>query len=193
MVADPVVELVIVGTPGTAGSKSAFPIKAADGHIVRINMVEKDPQHVKRNWRSQIIDQVRTAYACDCAVPGCAALRPPFPLDEALVASMVFTVKKPVSAPKTVRSWPSARPDTIKYTRATEDALTAAGLLKDDARIVRYVELAKVYPGEDPGALPTPGARIRLWRMAELTTWQRDALSTDAVDLTMFDLMTPGR
>lgn len=187
---DPVLRLVVHGTPGTAGSKSAFPVWRTDPDgrkvLVRINQVEKDRQYVKRDWRSAIVDAARAVIACGCPDPNCTALREPFPLDEALTASLVFTVRKPSSAPKTTRSWPTARPDLIKYTRAFEDALQAAGVFKEDARIVRYRDLAKVYPREDLAALDVPGAVFTLWRVATLVDWQRAAVTT-AADLTLFE------
>jgi Holliday junction resolvase RusA-like endonuclease len=49
--------------------------------------------------------------------------------------------------------------------RSTEDALTDAGLIADDARIVEFERLAKVYPSEDPESLGVPGARIEIRRI----------------------------
>lgn len=188
---DPVLRLVVYGTPGTAGSKSAFPI-VRDGKFVRTVIAEKDKQHVKRNWRASIVDAARLQIAVHTNTPDCVHLLDPFPLDEPLTASLVFTVKKPQAAPKLARSWPTARPDLLKYARAFEDALTAAGVLKDDARIVRYRDLAKVYPREDPDALDAPGAVFTLWRTAQLVDWQRTAVITGEPDVpTLFSPLNP--
>jgi hypothetical protein len=75
---------------------------------------------------------------------------------------MVFTVQKPKSAPKTRRTWPDKKPDLSKLVRSTEDAITDAGLWADDARVVEYARLAKVYPGEDPMALSSPGVWVAI-------------------------------
>lgn len=75
---------------------------------------------------------------------------------------MVFTLPKPLSAPKRRRTWPDKKPDLSKILRSTEDALTDSGIIRDDARIVSYSRLEKVYPGEDPEALEAPGVRITL-------------------------------
>jgi crossover junction endodeoxyribonuclease RusA len=88
-------------------------------------------------------------------------------LDGPLQAQMVFTLHKPVSAPKRRRTWPDRYPDLSKLIRSTEDALTDAGAWADDARVVRYVDTGKVFPGEDPDALPVPGAVIRVWQVTE--------------------------
>lgn len=101
-------------------------------------------------WREAIV------YAAREAMAGRPALVGPVVLD------MVFTLKKPVSAPKKRRVWPSTKPDLSKLARSTEDALTTAGVYEDDARIVEYGRLAKVFPGEDPAALDVPGVRITI-------------------------------
>lgn len=89
------------------------------------------------------------------------------PLDGPLLVRMVFTVPKPKSAPKTRTTWPDRMPDLSKLCRATEDALTDAGVWADDARVVGYGRLAKVYPGEDPEALEAPGVRVEITRLGE--------------------------
>lgn len=83
-----------------------------------------------------------------------------YPIDAPLIVRMVFTMPKPASSPKRRRTWPSRIPDLSKLIRSTEDALTAAGVWRDDARVVEYERTAKVFPGEDPEALDAPGVRI---------------------------------
>ena len=90
------------------------------------------------------------------------AIAPAAPLDGPLSVRMVFTVAKPKSAPKRRRTWPATMPDLSKLARSTEDALTSAGIWADDARVVEYTRLAKVFPGEDPEALDVPGVRIEV-------------------------------
>lgn len=171
MTDDPVLRLVIHGRPATAGSKSSFPIYKGRGpdrvFTGRVATAEQDTGGHKKSWRRAVTEAATAAIRCDCPEPGCTALRLGYPLDEALVLSMVFTVAKPTSAPKTITTYPVARPDALKYARATEDSLTDAGVWKDDARVVEYGRLAKVYPGEDPAALPTPGAIVMIWRRSQ--------------------------
>lgn len=90
-------------------------------------------------------------------------------LDGPLWVSMVFTLKKPKSAPKRKRTWPATKPDLSKLARSTEDALTDSGVWADDARVVEYLRLAKVYPGEDRDALDRPGCLITI--MTEAEAW----------------------
>jgi len=88
-------------------------------------------------------------------------------LDGPLWVSMIFTIKKPKSAPKRKRTWPATKPDLSKLARSTEDAISDSGVWADDARVVEYLRLAKVYPGEDPDALDRPGCLIRIMTQAE--------------------------
>lgn len=88
-------------------------------------------------------------------------------LDGPLRADIVFTVQKPKSAPKTRRTWPVTRSsgDLDKLLRSTFDALSDAGVIKDDSCIV-YVCAGKRFPG-DPGTLDEPGATIRISRYVD--------------------------
>jgi Holliday junction resolvase RusA-like endonuclease len=82
---------------------------------------------------------------------------------------------KPTSAPKTRRTWPDKKPDVSKLARSTEDAISDAGLWVDDARVVEYGRLAKVFPGEDRDALQSPGVIVRIQRMADVQQQQLEA------------------
>lgn len=150
---------VIHGVPAPGGSKNAFVLRRKDGSIVTrangspvVNVVDDSKRN--KSWRQAVVETVR-----DDIAPG-GDLLYGYPLDIAIELSVVFTVPKP----KTVkRAWPTVKPDVLKLLRSTEDALKDAGLIKDDAQIWQYRRLAKVYPGTDPMALPTPGAVIYLW------------------------------
>ena len=85
----------------------------------------------------------------------------PFPLDVPLRVCMTFTLPKPGSEPKRKQSWPMRKPDGSKLQRSTEDALTDAGLIRDDARIVEWGG-AKRYPNEGLNSLDRPGCVITI-------------------------------
>jgi len=141
----PMFELVAYGRPAPQGSK-----RYVGGGV----MVESS-RHV-RPWRDDVRDAARAVLD----------ERPDWaPLDQPLLVSMVFTVRKPASAPKRKQTWPDRMPDLSKLCRSTEDALTTAGVWRDDARVVGYSRLAKVYPGEDQDALGSPGVRIVIWAL----------------------------
>ena len=74
-------------------------------------------------------------------------------------AEITFTMPRPKSAK--AGAVPATRPDLSKLVRSTEDALTDVGAWEDDARVVECLA-RKVYPGEHPDALATPGAVIRI-------------------------------
>jgi Holliday junction resolvase RusA-like endonuclease len=140
-----VLEFDVYGRPAPQGSKR---------HVGKGVMVESS-RHVKP-WR----DDVKAAAE--------QALPPDWkPLDGPLAAVMVFTLPKPLSAPRRRLTWPHRTPDVSKLVRSTEDALTAAGVWTDDARVVEYLRVAKVYPGEDSFALDRPGARITIITITE--------------------------
>lgn len=147
--------IVVYGTPGPQGSKT-FKGRSRTGKAIMIESSKK-----VQPWRERVHAAALTALA---ALP---ELRNVFPLDGPIAGRFVFTLRKPLSAPKRRRTWPITYPDTSKLLRSTEDALTTAGVWVDDARLVELDRLAKVYPGEDPEALDRPGALIVLRQVTE--------------------------
>lgn len=136
-----VAHLVIYGRPAPQGSKRFVGMRGGRGVMV-------ESSKAVRPWRELVH---AAAVQARCGRP---------PLDGPLSLRMVFTVPKPASAPKRRRTLPHRMPDLSKLARSTEDALVSAGLIADDARIVEYARLAKVYPNEDAEALEAPGVRI---------------------------------
>lgn len=143
------VELVAYGMPGPQGSKRGFAIKRGGKYTGAVAMKESSADKVN-TWRSDVV------------AAGLDAMAGAPPLEGPLIVSMTFTLPKPKSAPKTRRTWPMKYPDLSKLARSTEDALTTAGVWRDDAQVIRYSDLAKVFPGEDPLSLPLPGVRIKI-------------------------------
>lgn len=141
------ITFVVMGLPAPQGSKSFLGVRGGRGILV-----ESAAAGVKA-WRARVVAAALWA-------------RQPAPLDGPLEAQIVFTVPKPRRAPIGRRTYPCTRPDLSKLLRATEDALTDARLIADDARIVEFSRLAKVYPNEDPQALEAPGARITVATVA---------------------------
>ena len=119
-------------------------------------MVEMSP-HVG-NWREDVRAACLSAIG-DGVFASIVGDAPLIPLDVPLRIRMVFTLPKPASAPKRRQTWPMRTPDLSKLVRSTEDAITSAGLWRDDARVVECWS-AKRYPGEGEDALPVPGCRI---------------------------------
>ena len=145
------IEVVVYGNPAPQGSKKFVGLSKTGRGL----MVESSKK--VKPWRMDV-----KAAAEAVALHAMHTL----PLDGPLVVSMVFTMPKPASAPKRRTTWPDKKPDLSKLVRSTEDALTDAGLWVDDARVVEYSRLAKVFPGEDPQAMASPGVRITVRRWA---------------------------
>ncbi len=155
------ITIVVHGTPAPQGSKRAIVHKSTGRAVVMESSKKVKP------WRSAVVDRAVGAREQQ----GLAGLLPE-PLDGPLVADMVFTLARPKSHYRTGKNAhllrgdapvrPEGTPDLSKLARSTEDALTDAGVWRDDARVVEYGRLAKVYAGEDPDALDTPGAVIRV-------------------------------
>lgn len=136
------ISIIVYGIPGPQGSKKAVG-RDSKGRAILVESSAK-----VKPWRELV------HYAGIRARGGAA------PLDCPLSVRMVFTMPKPQGAPKLRRTYPMRTPDLSKLCRSTEDALTTSGIWRDDARVVNYSRLAKVYPGEDPEALEAPGVRI---------------------------------
>ena len=154
------IEVIVYGCPAPQGSKK-FVGTTKTGRGLMVESSKK-----VKPWRMDVKAaalQVRE---------GLAMLAP---IDGPLSVSMVFTLPKPASAPKTRRTWPDKKPDVSKLARSTEDALSDAGLWVDDARVVEYTRLAKVFPGEDPQALSSPGVRIQIKRADRLESLPMEA------------------
>lgn len=139
------ITLEVWGLPGPQGSKRFMGVQGGRGRLVESSK-KVAPWREAVKWAA--IEAMRHAGRVT--------------LDGPLWASMVFTLPKPKSAPKLRRTWPDRLPDLSKLVRSTEDALTDAGLWADDARVVEYRRVAKVFPGEDDDALDRPGVLIRV-------------------------------
>ncbi len=143
--------IIVYGSPAPQGSKSFKGM--AGGHAI----LQESSKAVKP-WREAVKhaalavlenDSLSIERHCNGAIPGAVAVE------------MIFTMKKPKSAPKTRKTWPDRWPDLSKLVRSTEDALTDAGVWEDDARVVScYAQ--KVFPGEGQHALPSPGVVIMI-------------------------------
>lgn len=141
--------IIVYGTPAPQGSKR---------HVGNGVMVESS-KHV-RPWREAVKAAVRDTVEIEQ------------PFDFPLIVDMIFTFRRPAGHWRTGRNAgrlrdsapprPDRMPDLSKLARSTEDAITDAGVWVDDARVVEYGRLAKVYANEDADALNAPGAVIRI-------------------------------
>lgn len=144
------IRLVVRGTPAPQGSKSFKGLSKKTGQAILVESSKK-----VRPWRQD----VKAAAEAWKSAAGAA------PIDGPVVVRMTFTLPKPASAPKRRRTYPMRTPDLSKLARSTEDALTDAGIWQDDARVIEYTRLAKVFPMEGDDALDSPGAVIEIWEV----------------------------
>lgn len=160
----------VYGLPGPQGSKS---FKGRSKKTGKAIMVESSAK--VKPWREAVKLAARKAMdeyflsSVDVCIAHKERGETPFPLGRALEVSMVFTLAKPKRAPKRRVTYADRKPDLSKLARSTEDALTDAGLIADDARIVEFSRLAKVFPNEDPESLDSPGVRITIAPKEALT------------------------
>lgn len=134
----------VAGRPVTQGSKTGIVVGG------RAVLVEKARDRLKP-WREAVrstaLDHLGDAWQ---PYPGPVYLQ------------LVFALPKPASAPKSRRTWPiGARSgDVDKLTRAVMDALTDAGVWRDDAQVVRLL-VDKDYPGPHTQQI-TPGVLVHV-------------------------------
>jgi Holliday junction resolvase RusA-like endonuclease len=114
--------LEVYGEPIPQGSKKAFVPKGRTRAVI-----VDDNKDTLKPWRQAIID------AAQGQLP-----REHVPLDCACELYVTFFVRRPTGLPKRVTE-PITRPDLDKYLRAACDALTAAGVWRDDARCILKV------------------------------------------------------
>ena len=137
------IEIRVIGEPAPQGSKKLI------GHTKTGRGLLVESSAKVKPWRLAVVYAAREALITTAGLAG--------PID----VQMVFTLRKPTSAPKRRRTWPDKKPDLSKLIRSTEDALTDAGAWEDDARVIRCLA-EKTFPGEHPDALDVPGAVIRI-------------------------------
>ncbi|WP_433341620.1 RusA family crossover junction endodeoxyribonuclease [Streptomyces sp. CA-253872] len=161
--AGPVFEVMVHGAPAPQGSKSAMRNESTG----RIQLVESS--RFVKPWREDVVAACLRARK-----------RGWQPLTGPLAAEMVFTLTRPRSHFGTGRNrnlvrpsapaLPMGVPDLSKLARSTEDALTTAGVYRDDALLVEYRGLSKRYHtdhGRVPDVMDVSGCVIRLWALDE--------------------------
>ncbi len=173
--------VIVLGRPAPEGSKKAMPIyrknKASGereftGHA---NIID-EPTTRLAQWRQNIHTAAHPLAHCTCPDPGCVDFATGFPIDEPVIASMVFAFGRPRSHYRTGRNadllssegLATSRPvaanigDLEKLARAMADGLQAAGVLCNDKQIVEFCRLAKVWVDDDRTELTVPGAVVWL-------------------------------
>ena len=140
------------GIPKPQGSKSPKG-RNAQGHAIVVESCKALPQ-----WRYDVTMMAIEQRQKHGKITGPVLMR------------ATFTMPKPTGAPKKKRTYADKKPDLSKLVRAVEDALTAAGVWEDDARVV-LMAACKTFPGEvmfsgcEP--LDSPGCVIEILPITE--------------------------
>lgn len=135
----------IPGLPAPQGSKRAIPVyrgRGADRAFTgRTALVESSAGKVDA-WRADVRLAAERAWSGRDPMPGAVRLR------------IAFVLPRPKTTPKRRPTPPAVkRPDVSKLLRATEDALTSAGVWLDDAVVVAGCITKRIAePDEPPGA-----------------------------------------
>lgn len=169
------VDMTVHGLPAPQGSKRPRPIYKGRGDAReftgKVALVESAKEGVK-TWRADV-KEAAEAFLARLGEED----RERFPLDEPIALTIAFTLPRPKSHYRTGRNahllrddvpiYHSGKPDLDKLLRATKDALTAAGVWRDDSRVAQYRGVAKFYTGPDlhSRAMSVPGARIWVWSL----------------------------
>lgn len=139
----------VFGTPVPQGSTKAFAVRKGGRVTGRVVVVGDNPR--TKPWRQAIIDATRAANT------GPMLTGPVF-------VGLIFIMPRPASHYGTGRNagqlkpgaphWHTSKPDRDKLERAALDALTDAGIWRDDSQVVDG-PVSKVYaqPGEEPGVI----------------------------------------
>ena len=142
----PVLTFALHGLPISQGSKSY------KGHRKGKPVLVESAKGLKP-WRTMLHT------AIEANMLHTAPLAGGWPLLGPLAIDLCFTMRKPVSAPKTRRTWPIVYPDLDKLCRAVFDVgklIQPTPLWHDDSQVVD-LHAWKVYPLETPRALRQPG------------------------------------
>lgn len=135
-----VLSLAVGGDPKPQGSKKAFVVK---GRAVMID----DNKPALKKWRDAVAKAARAALSV-------AEIHEP--AKGALAVAIEFRFVRPKSVR---RELPHVQPDIDKLQRAVLDALTTAGVWKDDGQVTT-ISARKIYG-------PKPGARVSVYREKE--------------------------
>jgi len=149
------ITFTVYGTPIPQGSMKAFMPRGARFPVVTADNAKTRP------WRQSIVEAARAALG------GSA----PIASDIGIELYVVFYLPRSRSAPNRVTE-PATRPDVDKLLRAMMDALTAAGIWRDDAQVIMTFT-RKAFAGgvHDPMAsrgVPRAEVRVREAQVAPL-------------------------
>lgn len=130
------IKLRVYGVPVPQGSTRAFAVRKAGVPTGRVTVTGDNPR--TRSWRQAILDEVASMYPAGVDVVSGSMIGP-------VNVRLVFILPRPGSHMGTGKNaarlrpgapvWPVTKPDLDKLCRAVLDALTDAGVWRDDAQV----------------------------------------------------------
>lgn len=146
--------------PEAPGGKAAVPIYRGS----RANGTREFTGKVAVFDKSRAVPLWRRAVVQAARPNGRPLVRPV--LTEPLVVRLFFTVPRPVSVSVTKRPYPIVKPDVDNLVKPTHDAITNAGIWKDDAQVISIIT-SKAYAGffhpDGTPAMDEPGCVIEIF------------------------------
>ena len=128
---------------------------------------EPAPQGSKRHvGHGRLIEQSTKVKPWRAAIVAACLARRVQPLEGPLGCEIVFTLRKPLSAPKRTIAFPAKRPDLDKLYRSTLDGLVDGSALVDDSQIVHLAGWKVYVDSGHPWALAQTGALILMVELA---------------------------
>jgi len=157
------VAISVLDNPEAPGGKAGIPIyrgsrsAGTQEFTGRVNVIDKNHKAVKA-WRESVFGAARP--------DGVPLLSPG--LSEALVVRLLFSLRRPKSVSLMSRPYPTVRPDVDNLAKGTIDAITDAGIWRDDALVISSI-LSKAYCGyfhvDGTPALEIPGCIIQIYKI----------------------------
>ena len=133
-----VLRFTVFGKAKPAGSKRAFIYQPKAGGKPKTAVVDANVKAAV--WKQEVALAARAAYAGPLLL---GSIRLALTFYRPRPQSHYGTGKNAGEVKESAAKWPIGRPDTVKLTRAVEDALTGV-LWRDDSQVVEHL-LRKVY------------------------------------------------
>jgi crossover junction endodeoxyribonuclease RusA len=148
----PSFDIVVHGVPAPQGSKKGgYSAKTGKTFVYEQN------SKTQTSWRQDVIAAAvrqREGIGWDTA-------------EGPVEIHVTFRLPRPASVKVTKRPFPAVKPDIDKLTRNTLDALTQAGVYRDDAQVI-HMWVTKYYATDDPDGAPGASIRVGLVALPEI-------------------------
>lgn len=158
-----VVTITVRDNPEAPGGKSGFAIYRGSAKRGTREFTGKvaivDRNKLVPLWRRSVVSAARPG--------GVAAVRPV--LDEPVIVRLMFSLPRPASISAMKRPYPTVKPDVDNLVKPTHDALTDAGIWKDDARVISMISSKAYVNGfhaDGTPAMDEPGCVIEIFKIA---------------------------